>query len=97
MLEFDPNIQSIHDLKVGMVLSGIVKNVTNFGAFVDIGIKENGLIHISEMADHYVSDPNEILHVHQHVRVKVISIDIERKRIGLSLRALEDQESSGKN
>ncbi len=97
VLEFDPNIQSIHDLKVGMVLSGIVKNVTNFGAFVDIGIKENGLIHISEMADHYVSDPNEILHVHQHVRVKVISIDIERKRIGLSLRALEDQESSGKN
>ncbi len=96
ILEFDPNIQSIHDLKVGMVLPGIVKNVTNFGAFVDIGIKENGLIHISEMADHYVSDPNQILHVHQHVRVKVISIDIERKRIGLSLRAL-DQQSGNEN
>ncbi len=95
VLEFDPNIQSIHDLKVGMVVPGIVKNVTNFGAFIDIGIKENGLVHISEMADHYVTDPNQILHVHQHVRVKIISIDIERKRIGLSLRALnQNQETS---
>ncbi len=92
VLEFDENIKSIEDLKVGMVLPGVVKNVTRFGAFVDIGIKENGLVHISEMADRYVSDPNEIVHVHQHVRVKVISIDLERKRIGLSLRIDEGQE-----
>ncbi len=89
VLEFDDTIHSIDDLKVGMVLPGIVKNVTNFGAFVDIGIKENGLVHISEMADHFVSDPNDVVHVHQHVLVKVISLDIERKRIGLSLRQVE--------
>ena len=92
VLEFDENIKSIEDLKVGMILPGVVKNVTRFGAFVDIGIKENGLVHISEMADRYVSDPNQIVHVHQHVRVKVISIDLERKRIGLSLRIDEGQE-----
>ncbi len=91
VLEFDPNISSIDDLKVGMILPGIVKNVTNFGAFVDIGIKENGLIHISEMADHYVSDPNEILHVHQHIKVRVISIDTDRKRIGLSLKGIDEE------
>ncbi len=93
VLEFDENIRSIEDLKVGMVLPGIIKNVTNFGAFVDIGIKENGLVHISELANHYVSDPSEVVHVHQHVRVKVISLDLERKRIGLSIRQVEDTEA----
>lgn len=94
VLEFDENIKSIEDLKVGMVLPGVVRNVTKFGAFVDIGIKDNGLVHISEMADRFVSDPNEIVHVHQHVMVKVISIDLERHRIALSLRI--DKENKGK-
>ncbi len=92
VLEFDENISSIEDLKVGMVLPGVVKNVTKFGAFVDIGIKENGLVHISELADRFVSDPTEVVHVHQHVRVKVISLDIERKRIGLSMKQVEQDE-----
>ena len=66
-----------------MELPGIVTNITNFGVFVDIGIKENGLIHRSQLADHYVADPNEIVGIHQHIRVKVIGIDMERKRIQL--------------
>ncbi len=92
VLEFDENISSIEDLKVGMVLPGIVKNVTKFGAFVDIGIKENGLVHISELADRFISDPTEVVHVHQHVRVKVISLDIERKRIGLSMKQVKQKD-----
>ncbi|MBG15304.1 MAG: RNA-binding transcriptional accessory protein [Crocinitomicaceae bacterium] len=85
-LEFDSSIKSINDVKVGQIFPGIINNVTNFGAFVDIGIKENGLIHISHLANQYIDDPTEIVQVHQHVRVKVISIDVERKRIGLSLK-----------
>lgn len=89
IFEFDNNVHSIDDLCEGMELPGIVGNITNFGAFVDIGIKENGLIHLSQMSDHYISNPNEVVSIHQHVRVKVISIDRERKRIGLKLISKE--------
>ena len=86
VFEFDPNVQTMHDLREGQVLPGIISNITNFGCFVDIGIKEKGLVHISEMADRFVSDPTDIVSLHQHVQVKVLSIDYERKRIQLSLR-----------
>lgn len=85
-LEFDPNIRTITDVKEGMVLNGIVTNVTNFGCFVDFGIKENGLVHISELADRFVSNPTDVVSLHQHVKVKVISVDLERKRIQLSMK-----------
>ena len=87
--EFDKNVRTINDLKEGMVLPGIVGNITNFGAFVDIGIKENGLIHLSQMANRYISDPTEVVSIHPQLMVKVISIDMERKRIQLSLKDLE--------
>lgn len=86
VLEFDQNIRTIQDLKEGMKLPGIVTNITNFGCFVDIGIKENGLVHISELADRFVSNPTEVVSLHQHVEVTVLSIDMERKRIALSLK-----------
>ena len=85
VFEFDPNVRTMDDLKVGMTLPGIIGNITNFGAFVNIGIKENGLIHLSQMADRYITDPNEVVSIHQHVQVQVINIDAERKRIGLKL------------
>ena len=85
VFEFDPNVRTMDDLRVGMELPGIVGNITNFGAFVNIGIKENGLIHLSQMSDRYITDPNEVVSIHQHVRVQVVSIDTERKRIGLKL------------
>lgn len=85
VLEFAEDIHSIEDLKEGMELPGIVTNITNFGAFVDIGIKQNGLVHISNMADKYVSNPNEILKLHQHVKVKVLDVDLKRGRIQLKL------------
>lgn len=85
IFEFDPNIKSIKDLKVGQVLPGIVNNVTNFGCFVDIGIKESGLVHISNLSDTYVSDVNEIVSVQQHVKVKVLEVDMDRSRIQLSM------------
>ena len=85
IFEFDKNVRTINDLHEGMELPGIVGNITNFGAFVDIGIKENGLIHLSQLADRFVSDPNEIVSIHQHVRVKVLSVDMDRKRIALKL------------
>ncbi len=86
VFEFDKSIQTIKDLREGMVLPGIVNNITNFGCFVDIGIKENGLVHISEMADRFISDPTEVVSIHQHVNVKILSIDMERKRIQLSMK-----------
>jgi len=86
VFEFDPNIKTFGDLREGQILPGIVTNITRFGCFVDIGIKENGLIHISNLADKFVSDPTEIVSLHQHVQVKVIGIDSERKRIQLSLK-----------
>lgn len=83
VLEFDTRIRTIADLKEGMILTGIVTNVTNFGAFVNIGIKENGLIHKSNLADHYVEDPTQVISLHEHVEVRVMEIDESRKRVGL--------------
>ena len=85
VLEFAEGIHSLEDLKEGMELPGIVTNITNFGAFVDIGIKQNGLIHVSNMADRFVSNPNEILKLHQHVQVRVLEVDVKRGRIQLKL------------
>ncbi len=87
IFEFDKSVKTINDLREGMVLPGIISNITNFGCFVDIGVKEKGLVHISEMADRFVSDPTEIVKLHQHVRVKVLSVDLERKRIQLSMKS----------
>jgi uncharacterized protein len=86
VFEFDPNVRTLEDLREGMVLPGIVSNITNFGCFVDIGIKEKGLVHISNMADRYISDPAQVVSIHQHIRVKVLSIDKERKRIQLDMK-----------
>ncbi|MCL1934742.1 MAG: RNA-binding transcriptional accessory protein [Candidatus Azobacteroides sp.] len=86
VFEFDPNVKTITDLQEGQILPGIISNITRFGCFVDIGIKEKGLIHISNLADKYVSDPTEVVSIHQHVQVKVLGIDLERKRIQLSLK-----------
>lgn len=83
---FDPTVKTIEDIKVGQMLPGIVTNITKFGAFVDIGVHENGLIHISNMANRYISNPIEIVSLHQHVQVKVINVDVVRKRIQLSLK-----------
>lgn len=83
---FDPNVHTMDDLKEGMVLPGIISNITNFGCFVDIGVHEKGLVHISQLADRYVSDPNEVVSLHQQVNVRVLQVDKERKRIALSLK-----------
>jgi len=85
VFEFDPNIKTIKDVKSGMILPGIVNNITNFGCFVDIGIKESGLVHISQLKAGFVSDVNEVVKLHQHVQVKVTEIDEDRKRIQLSM------------
>ena len=86
---FNPDIHTIDDLQEGMVLPGIVTNITNFGCFVDVGIKENGLVHISELADRFVSNPAEVVSIHQHVQVRVLSIDTARKRVQLSMKGVE--------
>ena len=88
VFEFDKNVKTIEDLTEGMELPGIVNNITNFGCFVDIGIKEKGLVHVSQLADKFVSDPTTVVSIHQHVRVKVMSIDLERKRIQLTMKGL---------
>lgn len=85
---FDPTVKTIEDLKEGQVLPGIVTNITNFGCFVDVGIKENGLVHISELADRFVSDPTQVASIHQHVKVKVLSVDLSRKRVQLSMKGI---------
>lgn len=85
VFEFDKNVRTIADLREGMILPGIVGNITNFGAFVDIGIKENGLVHLSQLAERFISDPTEVVSIHQHVTVKVLSIDTNRKRIQLTM------------
>ena len=85
VFEFDKNVRTIADLREGMILPGIVGNITNFGAFVDIGIKENGLVHLSQLAERYISDPTEIVSIHQHVMVRVMNVDYDRKRIQLSM------------
>src|SRR5690606_8748434 len=84
VFEFDPNLRTIDDVKVGMVVNGIVNNITNFGCFVDIGIKESGLVHISQLKEGYVADVNEVVKLHQHIKVKVVEVDVARKRIQLS-------------
>lgn len=85
IFEFDPNVRSINDLKTGMILPGIVNNITAFGCFVDLGIKESGLVHISQLKEGYVSDVNEVVKMHQHVQVKVVEVDEARKRIQLTM------------
>lgn len=92
VFEFEKNIRTINDLHEGMVLPGIVKNITDFGAFVDIGIKENGLIHLSNLANRYIKDPSEVLSIHQHVKVKILHIDTDRKRIQLSMKDVPQNE-----
>ncbi|MCF8331933.1 MAG: RNA-binding transcriptional accessory protein [Bacteroidales bacterium] len=87
--EFDRSLKSIHDVKPGMLIPGQVNNITAFGCFVDIGIKENGLVHVSELADRFVSDPNEVVVLNQYVKVRVLSVNKERKRIQLSLKQVE--------
>ena len=77
------------DLKQGMILEGLVTNITNFGAFVDIGVHQDGLIHVSQMADKYIKDPNEVVKLNQKVRVRVLEVDKDRKRIQLSLKNIQ--------
>jgi uncharacterized protein len=89
MFEFAEGIFKMEDVKPGMVLPGIVTNITNFGAFVDIGVKQDGLVHISQLANRFVSDPNEIVQINQHVKVKVLEVDVTRKRIQLSMKDAE--------
>ena len=84
--EFDPRVKTSDDLVSGMELPGIVTNITNFGAFVDIGVHQDGLVHISQMANHYVKDPNTVVKLHQHVRVKVLEVDRRRHRIALTMK-----------
>lgn len=84
---FDERVHTVEDLIVGMELPGIVTNITNFGAFVDIGVHQDGLVHISQMADKFIKDPNEVVKLHQHVRVRVREVDLRRKRIALSMRS----------
>ena len=86
--EFEHSVQSVEDLREGMELPGIVTNITNFGAFVDIGVHQDGLVHVSQMANRFVSDPTQVVRLHQHVRVKVIAVDLRRQRISLSMKGL---------
>lgn len=88
--EFDPNTTSIDNLVEGIIFPGIVTNITNFGAFVDIGVHQDGLVHISQIADRFITDPTQIVRLHQHVKVKIIEIDRKRKRISLSMKGIED-------
>jgi len=88
VFEFDQTVYSMEDLKPGMELPGIVTNITKFGAFVDVGVKQDGLVHISQLADRFVKDPNDVVKIHQHVKVRVTEVDIARKRIGLSMKGL---------
>ena len=88
IFEFDKNVTRIEDVKEGMVLPGIVTNITAFGAFVDIGVHQDGLVHISQLANRRVNDPSEVVHLHQHVRVKVLEVDLRRRRISLSMKGL---------
>lgn len=86
--EFDKNVTTVDDLIEGMILHGIVTNITNFGAFVDVGVHQDGLVHISQLADRYVSDPTQVVKLHQHVKVKVVEVDRKRNRISLSMKGV---------
>ena len=88
--EFDASVQTIDDLCEGMELPGIVTNITNFGAFVDIGVHQDGLVHVSQLADRYVTDPTQVVRLHQHVRVRVIAVDLRRQRISLSMKGMKN-------
>ena len=88
VFEFDPNVKTPDDLIAGMVLPGIVTNITNFGAFVDIGVHQDGLVHVSQLSDRFVKDPNDVVHLHQHVKVKVVDVDNVRKRISLTMKGI---------
>ncbi len=92
VFEFADGIFKIEDVKPGMVVPGIVTNITNFGTFVDIGVKQDGLVHISQLANRFVSDPNEVVQLHQHVKVKVLEVDVARKRIQLTMKDVEAKE-----
>ena len=89
VFEFDKNVHTLNDLIVGMELPGIVTNITNFGAFVDIGVHQDGLVHISQLSDRFVTDPAQVIRLHQHVRVRVVEVDMHRKRIGLSMKNIK--------
>ena len=89
VFEFDKNIHTLNDLIVGMELPGIVTNITNFGVFVDIGVHQDGLVHISQLSDRFVTDPTQVIRLHQHVRVRVVEVDMRRKRIGLSMKNIK--------
>lgn len=86
---FDPDVHEIHDLKPGMILPGIVTNITAFGAFVDVGVHQDGLVHISNLADKYISDPNDFVKIYQKVKVKVLDVDLQRRRIQLAMKGVE--------
>jgi uncharacterized protein len=86
VFEFAKDVFSIDDLKPGMTVPGIVTNITNFGAFVDVGVKQDGLVHISQLADRFISNPADVVKLHQHVEVKVLEVDVPRKRIQLSMK-----------
>lgn len=88
VFEFSSEIQTIEDVKVGMILPGVVTNITNFGAFVDIGIKQKGLIHVSQVSDKFINSPSEVLKLNQQLHAKVVSVDLQRQRIGLSLKGV---------
>jgi uncharacterized protein len=88
LFEFDENIKSITDLIPGMELPGIVTNITAFGAFVDVGAHQDGLVHVSQLADRFIKEPTEAVSVHQHVRVRVLEVDVVRKRVALSMKGL---------
>ena len=89
VFEFDKNVHTLNDLIVGMELPGIVTNITNFGAFVDIGVHQDGLVHISQLSDRFVTDLTQVLRLHQHVRVRVVEVDMRRKRIALSMKNIK--------
>ena len=89
VFEFDKNVHTLSDLIIGMELPGIVTNITNFGAFVDIGVHQDGLVHISQLSDRFVTDPTQVIRLHQHVRVRVIEVDMRRKRIALSMKNIK--------
>ena len=89
VMQFEESVKSFEDLKTDMVINGIVTNITQFGVFVDIGIKENGLIHISELSDSYVSNPSDIVKIHQQIKVRIKELDKQRKRIALSMKGMK--------
>ena len=87
--DFDPNVHTPDDLTEGMILPGIVTNITKFGAFVDVGVHQDGLVHISQLSDKYITDPSEVVRLNQHVKVRVVEVDRKRGRIALSMKKVE--------